>query len=490
MTRRAIVGLDVGTTAAKAVAFGIDDPWHRAALREYPMRSPHYRWQVQDPEEVAAAVLAALSEVVGPDLEVIGLSVSTAMHGLIGLDDDRRPVTPLLTWADGRATEQARALRASGAAAVLYEISGVPVHPMSPLTKLMWFGDSAPEEAARVRWWVGLKDYILLQLSDQLVTELSSASGTGLMDRHRLRYSRTALEIAGVSQTTLPEIAPTTSSVPLSAAAAARAGLPAGLPVVLGAGDGPLGNVGTGALDRGSVGLSLGTSGAARMMVDRSTIDPQGRLFCYALTEDLWVVGGAVSTGGSVVRWAREIFGSDSDEQLLSWAAQAPPGSDGLLMVPYLFAERAPLWNPELDGAYLGMRSGQTRDHFVRAALEGVALQLAVIMDALEDVEPVAEVRATGGAFRSPLWREIMAGVLARPVHVLDGAEGTARGAAALGLHALGVCEDLPAAVAQLQPPQPVAATLPQDVEAYAALRGRLLRLVRDYDGLAALFGG
>lgn len=485
MTRRVIVGLDVGTTAAKVVAFGVDDPWQTVALREYPMHSPEYGWQVQDPDVVVAALLDAVAEVAGADVQVIGLSVSSAMHGLIGLGPDHEPLTPLLTWADARASEQAKSLRTTGAAAVLYEISGVPVHPMSPLTKLMWFSTHDPELMARVRWWVGLKDYVLLRLSGRMATELSTASGSGLMDRHRLRWSRTALEIAGISETALPEILPTTATVPLCQQVAAQAGLPAGLPVVVGAGDGPLGNVGTGALTAGSVGVSLGTSGAARMMVPRSSLDPSGRLFCYALTEDMWAVGGAVSTGGSVGRWAREVFGASSDDELLEWAADVPPGADGLVMIPYLLAERAPLWDPELTGAYLGIRSGLTRGHFVRAALEGVAMQLSLIVDALDGIESVRDVSATGGAFRSPVWAEIVAGCLNRPLHVLDGAEGTARGAAALGLWALGESDDLRAALARLQPLESGSVTEPVDAQVYQRQRARIPAMIEAYDQVA-----
>ena len=225
------------------------------------------------------------------------------------------------------------------------------------------------------------------------------------------------------------------------------------------------------------------------MVVPQSTIDAQGRLFCYALTDDLWVVGGAVSTGGSVVRWARRALGVDSDEELLQLAAQAPPASEGLVMLPYLGAERAPLWNPDLPGAYLGLHSGHGREHMSRAALEGVAIQLGAVVASLGRVADVREVRATGGAFRSPLWREIVAGVLGMPLSVQDGAEGTARGAAALGLFGLGMSQDLEAALAVLQSQGVEPATEPVHVAAYQAVRERIPALIAAYDDVANLFG-
>src|ERR1700748_2024894 len=168
-----IVGLDVGTTGTKAVAFRAGSEWRQAAEREDRDAQP----DVQDPDAIVAAVLDALAECAEAD--VAGVAVGTAMHGLIGLDADRRPLTPLLTWADARATEQARALR--GRARELRARTGTPGHPMSRLTKLIWSHERAPDTAARVRWWVGLKDYVLLRLTGELVTELSSASATGLL---------------------------------------------------------------------------------------------------------------------------------------------------------------------------------------------------------------------------------------------------------------------------------------------------------------------
>jgi gluconokinase len=497
-----ILGLDVGTTATKAVAFGLDGPgWRRAALREYPLRQPEPGWQVQDPDEVATAVLAALAEVVAAcrGARVVAISVSTAMHGLIGLDPQQRPLTPLLTWADTRSGPQARRLRDSGAALAIHRTSGSPIHPMTPLTKLMWCAEHDPALTARVRHWVGLKDFVLATLTGQVVTEASSASGTALWDLRTRDWNPVAVALAGVRPEQLPPILPTTAQLGLGSVAATRVGLAPGTPVVVGAADGPLGNLGTGAVQPGVAGLSIGTSGAVRMLVPEPALDPDGRLFCYALTDDHWVLGGAVSNGGEVLRWAGRILGADLlrdaagagvDAELLALAATVPPGSDGLLMLPYLLAERAPLWDPELTGAFLGIRHGHTRGHFVRAAVEGVALQLAVIVARLDRIVPVHGVRATGGVFRSGLWREVLAGTLARPVTVVGGADGTALGAAALGLFALGRSPSLEQAAAQLRVggPEELVMADPDDVAAYAALRASVPALLRAYAEATDMF--
>jgi len=237
------------------------------------------------------------------------------------------------------------------------------------------------------------------------------------------------------------------------------------------------------------------------MAVPAPQSDPRGGLFCYALTEDVWVVGGAVSNGGIVARWGAEALapdlraipdGPNVDERLLELAASAPAGSDGLVMLPYLLPERAPLWDPDVPGAYLGLRRGHTRAHLVRAAVEGVCHQLATIVDRLDEIAPVTSVRLTGGAFRAPLWRNVMAAVLARPVQALGNAEGTALGAAALGLYALGHTRRLEDAPSLLVDPRTTeGGWLEADaalVETYAAARTRIPRLIQALEDVEEVF--
>ena len=495
-----LIGLDVGTTAVKVSAISTAGLGEIATTQqEYPLTSPQPGWQVQDPATVLAAVDAALRSCVGAlgSSRPVGVSVGSAQHGLVGLDDRYEPVTPIITWADARATAEARGLREAGRAPELLRRTGTPVHPMSPLVKLMWLARHEPEMARSVRWWVGLKDLVLLHLTGSLVTELSSASATGLLNLEARDWDPAAVELAGISADQLPPVLPTTTGLELAGSTAAATGLTAGLPVVGGAADGPLGNLGTGAIEPGLAGLSLGTSGALRMAVDAPRVDPAGSLFCYALTDDLWVLGGAVSNGGIVMRWAGTTFAADlvddghADRELLALAAEAPPGSAGLLMLPYLLSERSPLWDPELTGAYFGIRHHHTRQHFLRAALEGVCLQVSSIVDALESVAPVREVRATGGPFRSPLWRTVMAAMLGRPLVIEGSAGGTALGAAALGWYALGGAPDLPSALSALRgseadrTPVPVK---PEDLETYARLRADFPDLIRSYAAVAAVF--
>jgi gluconokinase len=496
-----ILGVDVGTTAVKVAAFDVRGAPGQLPTeqREYPLQQPHPGWQIQDPLTVLAAIDETVAACVGllGNAFVLGVSVSTAMHGLIGLDAQLRPLTPLVTWADARAGEQARQLRASGQALDLLARTGTPVHPMSPLVKLRWFTQQEATLAGDVRWWVGLKDYVLQHLTGELVTELSSASATGLLNLEVRQWDVDAVAHAGIRVSQLPPVLPTTAVLSMTAQAAARTGLVAGTPVAVGAADGPLGNLGTGAIEPGVAGLSLGTSGAVRMAVPGPGFDPAGRLFCYALTDDLWVMGGAVSNGGVTLRWAGETFAPDlvadghADSDLLALASQVPAGSEGLVMVPYVLSERAPLWDPDISGSFLGIRHQHTRSHFLRAALEGVCVQISLIVDALDTISPVRTVRATGGPFRSQLWQRVMAASLGRPLFVEAGAGGTALGAAALGWYALGGAPTLSAALASLRGASSAGvavAVAPQERELYATLRDRVPALVAAYEQVAAIY--
>jgi gluconokinase len=311
---------------------------------------------------------------------------------------------------------------------------------MSPFVKLRWYARHRPVLIRQAASWVGLKELVLHRLTGRLVTELSSASGTGLLDIRARAWDPEAIRLAGIRLDQLPEVQPTTATLPLADDAAAEVGLPAGTPVVTGAGDGPLGNLGAGATEPGVAGLSIGTSGALRLLTDTPYADPTGRLFCYALTEDQWAVGTALSNGGSVARWAATVFADGADdEESLALAEAVPAGSDGLITLPFLLPERGPSWNPDLRGAFLGVRQHHTPGHFIRSAVEGVGLQLAAILDGLEELAPVGTVRATGGVFRSELWRRVIAAALDRPLVITEAAEGTALGAAALGLYALDI---------------------------------------------------
>ena len=290
--------------------------------------------------------------------------------------------------------------------------------------------------------WVGIKDYVLFRLTGVLAVDESTASATGLYGLAARDWDAEALDLVGLGREQLPVLHATTDVVARLGADVATWGLPAGTPIVAGASDGVLANLGVGAVAPGVAACSIGTSAAIRGVVRAPSVDEQGRVFCYVLVPGRWVVGGATNNGGNVLRWLGRVAGadlSDPDAELTELAATVPPGAEGLLMLPYLSGERAPRWAGDLSGAFLGLTQRHTRAHLARAALEGVCLQLALVLEAMQAAGlGLVELRATGGFARSPFWRQLLADVLGTPIGFPASEQGSAIGAALLGHVALG----------------------------------------------------
>jgi gluconokinase len=480
------LAIDIGTTSAKAVAYDCDGGEHGAGDAGYPLHEPAYGRAEQDPAQLLeGAVAAARAAVADAGAQrIAGIGCSAAMHALVGLDADDAPVTPLLTWADSRAAAQAERLRAEHPQ--LHARTGTPPHPMAPLPKLMWFAEHAPDLHARVRRWVGIKELLIHRLTGEWVVDVSCASGTGLMASETGDWDEEALEVAQVRREQLCPIVAADHRLSLREDGI---GLAAGTPVIVGAGDGPLANVGLGAVSPGVVACSIGTSGALRMTVPEPGIDPDAQLFCYALAPRRWVLGGAINNGGSVLPWLGTALAPDlgehAERELLALAAHAPAGSAGLLMLPYLLSERAPHWSALPRGAYIGLRHFHGREHMIRAAVEGVCQQLALVLDSIAAAgHDVSEIRATGGFARSPWWRQLLSDVFGMPIGYTDGGQGSALGAALLAFAALGLVDSIERAadlvtITERHDPDPEAAAV------YAGLRPVFAEL---YDDLTPAF--
>lgn len=483
--REAVIGVDIGTTSAKAVAFTVEGVARASGRAGYELYNPHPGWAEQDPEAVLAATLEATAEAVRgareARLEVQGLAFGAAMHSLIALDESTTAISRVLTWADARAADQAARLRNDSRGLALHRRTGTPIHPMSPLVKLRWYRENEPELAARAQHWVGVKELVLQRLTGALVVDHGIASGMGMFNLRDEAWDGDALAYAGVVPEQLARLVATTEVLRLNAEGARAVGLPAGTPLVAGSSDGPLANLGLGAIRPGAVACSIGTSGALRVVADEPRVDSRGRVFCYVLAPGRYVIGGAVNNGGIVLDWLAETVarqladdargaGRAPAEALLEAAGRAAAGSGGLLFLPQLLGERAPDWAGDPRGAWVGLTRAHGLEHLLRAAVEGVCMQLAIVLGALGDAGvEVREIRATGGFTRSALWRAILAGVLGRPIGFAASPEGSSLGAALLGMTSLGMLESLDRA-AELVAVTHVERPDPADAEAYARL--------------------
>ncbi|MBB5958955.1 gluconokinase [Saccharothrix tamanrassetensis] len=473
-----VLAVDLGSTSTKVIAVDRNAGVVASAEHGYPMRTTSSGEATHDPAAVWAAALEALREVAAQGHRVRALSLTGAMHTLLGLDSSGTPVTPSVSWADNRAVAEASRLRGTPQGIFLHRATGTPIHTMTPLVKLAWF----TSQGFTAHVWCGLKDYVTERLTGHLVTEYSSGSATGLMDLRSLDWHPTALEFAGITASRLPPVHAPTDSFPLTCDIP---GIPPGTPVVLGGGDGPMANLGVGAVVPGVAAVSLGTSGALRVVRDSPAVDELGRVFCYAITDDLWVLGGAVSNGGVVAQWASETFGTDVGT-LLAEAAHVPPGAGGITALPYLLGERAPWWDPDAVSAVIGLRREHGRAEIARALVEGVAQQLALVLDAVRSVADVHAVRVTGGAFRSDLWSTVLASALGLDLELAEDSEGSGVGAGLLGWHALGELPDLTAAAALIRPTR----TIHPDDAAHRLYATRRPAVEQLYQALHALGRG
>lgn len=442
-----LIALDMGTTSCRALLFDLEGRVQAASSRTYPLLTPRPGWVEQDPEVLLAAAEAVVAEVAsrapgGPD-QILGLSLSTFMHSLAALDAGGRPLTHLMTWADTRSAAQVDWLRERPDWRDLYARTGCPPHTMYPLCKFLWIRQERPDLMQAAHRWVSIKELLMHRLTGEWALDYNLATGTGMLNMHSLDWDEGALELAGVRREQFAPVVPTTRIFPLTHRGL---GLRPGTPVVVGAGDGVLSSLGSGAIEPGVVAAMVGTSGALRACVPEPMVDPQARVWCYYLDKNRWILGGSLNNGGIALRWFRDTFypGQEGYEAVLAEARQAPLGSGALLFLPYLSGERSPGFNARARGVWFGLGLEHTRAHMARSVLEAVAYRLYSVLGPIEELTgQVAEIRATGGFARSPFWLEIVADVLGREVAVPAETEGSALGAFVLGAVALGVAPDL-----------------------------------------------
>lgn len=442
-----IIGLDIGTSGAKALGLTHQGQVLFTSYEAYaPLSGIPGRFEL-DPEVLLQAVVKALAGVLhlaGDEDQPVAVCFSCAMHSLIAVDASGSPLTNVITWADLRSGEQAERMKNTQIGKRIYERTGTPIHPMSPLCKIMWLKENMPEVFAKTEKFISIKEYIWYKMFGLYQVDYSIASATGLLDIFELSWCQDALQMAGIKESQLSElVAPTYARDGATCTYAPELKLPAEFRFVIGANDGCLANLGTNAVRPGDLAVTIGTSGAVRMISGRAQFDPQGRIFNYILTEHCYVSGGAINNGGVVLRWFVENFmeqpGLDPNDfsEIIKQADEVEPGSGGLVFLPYLFGERAPVWDADARGVFFGIRSGHGKKHFMRAVLEGITFSLYQIGLSLEEtIGPSKVIYASGGFIRSHSWLQLLADTFGKPVCITNAADASALGAAILGLYA------------------------------------------------------
>jgi xylulokinase len=437
-----LLGIDVSTTATKAVLVDEAGAVRGAGTSAYDYDVPRPLWSEQDPElwwaggvDAIRGALAAAA-VDGSAVDAIGLTGQ--MHGAVLLDEAEHPLRPAILWNDQRTAAECDDIRHRlGGRERLVAITGNDALTGFTAPKLLWVRSHEPETWARVAHVLLPKDYVRLRLTGDHAVDRADGAGTLLFDLAARTWSTEVLDALELDPAILPRTAegPEVTGV-VSAAAADATSLRPGTPVVAGGGDQAANAVGVGAVDPGVVALSLGTSGVVFAATDQPIVEPAGRVhaFCHAVPDRWHLMSVMLSAAGSL-RWYRDALAPGVDfGDLVDEAASVSAGSDGLFFLPYLTGERSPHPDPLARGAFVGLTVGHGRAHLTRAVIEGVAFGLRDGLDLMTGAGMArpAQIRASGGGLASALWRQVLADVLEAEIATVNTTEGAAFGAALL----------------------------------------------------------
>jgi gluconokinase len=452
------LGIDLGTGSCKTVAVDEDGKVLGFGVGEYSGAGAQGRWQEQDPRELLQAAIASVRQVVertgANPAGCGGMSIGGALHSVMAVDGHGDPSTGVITWADGRAVEQARAVAGTPIGTKLYQETGCPVHGMYPIYKIMWLRENRPEVFQHARRYVSAKEYVGFRLTGAWRVDYSLAAGSGFLNTYTLKWSDPAIDLAGIRKDQLsPLAAPVALLGTLQAEAAAQMGIPVNTPVVMGSSDAVNSSIGAGAVIPTQATLMVGTSGALRVVSPRPVLDPEARSWCYAIDERHWLVGGAINNGGVALSWLRDCLNQAHPgqpltfEDILALAGRAPAGSKGLVCLPFFAGERSPNWNLNARAAFFGMSLEHELRHVARALLEGIGFRFKSLLQVLFEIGlDVQQIVASGGFTKSEVWLQVMADILGRDLNVTVWGETSALAAAfwaALAAGRAGSMEDI-----------------------------------------------
>jgi gluconokinase len=451
-----VCAIDIGTSGVRAALFderGYEVPGAQARSRRAFKTDSDFA--ELDPDQLVDEVIKTVDELLasysGDQIRCI--AISAFWHSLIGIDDAGIPTTPVLTWADTRAAQFAKQLRSNFNELEIHARTGCRFHPSYWPAKLEWLKSEHNERFRATCCWLGFAEYLCLRLFGERATSISMASATGLFNQRDCEWDRDLVQALGISPDTLPEIRNsgrsraqplflTCSRPGLTESFAARWPALAAARLITIVGDGAANNIGAGCSTKDRIALMIGTSGAMRVVFAGGPPDALSpALWSYRVCEKRVVVGGALSAGGGLLQWLTESlnFNAHQDE-----IAELEPDAHGLTVLPFWSGERSTGWSTDARGGIFGLRQATKPIEIVRATLESIAYRFALIARALDRVAPGATIFASGNALRSsPVWLQIIADVLGRPLMFGGSAESSIRGAALLALEAVGKIETI-----------------------------------------------
>ena len=439
-----VCAIDIGTSGVRAALFdehGNEVPGAQARSRRAFTTVSDFA--ELDPDQLVDEVTKTVDELLTSYLAgpIKFIAISAFWHSLIGIDAAGLPTTPVLTWADTRAAQFAKQLRLNFDELEIHSRTGCRFHPSYWPAKLAWLKSEHNEKFRATCCWLGFAEYLCLRLFGERATSISIASATGLFNQRECEWDRNLVQALGLSPDTLPEIQ-TQPNARLTDSFAARWPALAGARLTTIVGDGAANNIGAGCSTKDRIALMIGTSGAMRVVFAGEPPDELSRaLWSYRVCDKRVAVGGALSDGGGLLQWLTEALNLKTHQNEI---AELEPDAHGLTVLPFWSGERSTGWSTDARGGIFGLRQGTKPVEIVRATLESIAYRFALIARALDRIAPGASMVASGNALRSsPVWLQIIADVLGRPLLFGGSAESSIRGAALLALEAVGKIETI-----------------------------------------------
>lgn len=453
-----VLAHDLGTTGNKATLYDRDGALVGNAFFAYTTEFAHPRWAEQNPEDWWLAVCSSTRQLMReaniPSDAIACIVFSGQMMGCVPLDQNARPLRKAIIWADQRSVEQERWLAERVSPDQVYRITGHRLSASYSLCKILWLRDHQPEVFHAAHKFVHAKDAMVARLTGVFATDPSDASGMNLYNLEQGQWSDRLLDAAGLDQAQLPELRQSIDVVgTVLPNVAEEIGISSGTPVVMGGGDGACAAAGAGVVGEGRAYNYIGSSSWIALATPKPIYDPHFRTFTFGhVIPNTFMPTGTMQAAGASYQWARdhlcpleshraETLGISAYELMNAEARKSKAGCGGLIFLPYLLGERSPRWNPGARGAFLGLTVRHTRADMLRAVLEGVTMNLRVILDAFRaQGTEIDAMRLIGGGARGRLWNQIMADVYSVPVHrlaILE--EATSMGAALIGGVAVGL---------------------------------------------------
>lgn len=445
------IGIDIGTGSTKAVAVNLSgEPVHSTQV-SYPTLTPELTYSEQAPELIWQAFIKCLLRIIDHFKEKPGgIVLSSAMHSVIPVDENGNPLMNMITWADNRSASIAKKLQASALGEKIYRESGTPIHAMTPVCKIKWLNENQYALFKKTYKFISIKEFIWHKLFGEFEVDYSIASATGLFDIEKLKWNEDSLSYCCISTHQLSQPVEVTYSRQVPHAEKAHdLKVLEDIPFIIGASDGCMANLGSFAVTPGVAALTIGTSGAIRVANTKPTLNFEAMTFNYILVKDLFISGGPINNGGVILKWYTEVFlqktlktAADYDAVLHEMKG-IKPGAEGLIFVPYLLGERAPIWDSEASGIFFGIRNFHTQAHFTRAVVEGISMALYSIAAAMESSGlRIDQIHVSGGFVHSEEWLQILADIFDKKICLINAEDASAVGAAYLGFKTLNLIND------------------------------------------------